>query len=77
MEAFIFIGIVLLIGVGIAFAFGVLEDARKMAAAGERVYFLSPFGWWFACAVAGIGAVALYWLMHHSSLAIQARRSAG
>ena len=53
--------------VHIAFAFAVLFDAgnRRQQA---RLQFVGPGIWFLATLLGGIVVVAVYWLMHHSTL---------
>lgn len=50
------------------FASGVKEDAEQLRAEKRGPLFVSPIFWALATLLGGFPIVALYWLMHHSTL---------
>jgi hypothetical protein len=74
-DVLAFVAIVLLIaGGGLAsivnfmFSVGVLLDGGQLRAKGRETKFVSPAVWGLAVLIGSFVALALYWLIHHSSL---------
>ena len=55
--------------VNIAFASAVARDAGKLAKRQHPTWLTSGVTWAFATLVGGVWVVAIYWLVHYSSLA--------
>lgn len=53
-----------------ALADGVYVDAKKLDEIpdGKGALFVAPRVWWLATILLGLAAVAVYWLIHHSTL---------
>jgi hypothetical protein len=54
--------------VNLLFAFGVMNDAERIRSKGEEVAFVGPGTWALGVLVGSFLVVALYWLVHHSTL---------
>jgi len=54
--------------VNLLFALGVLRDANRTQDSGREPLFVSPTVWFFGVLFGSFLVLALYWLMHHSSL---------
>ena len=54
--------------VNLLFALGVLRDANRTQDQGREPLFVSPTVWFFGVLFGSFLVLALYWLMHHSSL---------
>jgi len=63
------IGIFLAFVVNLAFAIGLLNDAATRSAQGRPVRYVSGFTWFAATIVGSFLVVALYWVVHDSTLA--------
>jgi len=50
------------------FALGVLRDAHRLHDKGHGPMFVGPNTWFFGVLFGSFLVLALYWLMHHSSL---------
>ena len=75
-------GAVLVIVIGffvhLLFALGVMRDGDRIRTAGGDTRFVGPGAWAASVLLGGLLAVALYWLIHHSSLrAPETKPSAG
>ena len=66
LLALVVAGAILL--VRIVFAIGVFIAARRIAARGSPTLFIGPVLWSLAVVCGGLLVVALYWLLHHSTL---------
>lgn len=62
---FIVVGLVL----NLLLALGVYSEASRRLMRGNQVWFVGPGLWSFATFVGGITTAAIYWAMHHSTLA--------
>jgi hypothetical protein len=68
-TGFLFIIITLLtLVIHFAFAFGVKEDGERLQEELRGPLFVRPPLWGLATLLGGLPVVALYWVMHHSSL---------
>ena len=54
--------------VNLLFALGVLHDAHRIHDKGHGPLFVGPTVWFFGVLFGSFLVLALYWLMHHSSL---------
>ena len=54
--------------VNLLFALGVLRDANRIQDRGSEPMFVGPTVWFFGVLFGSFLVLALYWLMHHSSL---------
>jgi hypothetical protein len=54
--------------VNLLLSIGVLRDGIQLRAKGGDTKFASPAVWGLAVMIGSFLAVALYWLIHHSSL---------
>jgi hypothetical protein len=54
--------------VNLLFALGVLSDAHRLHDKGHGPLFVGPNVWFFGVLFGSFLVLALYWLMHHSSL---------
>jgi hypothetical protein len=59
-------GIVLLVNTRFALAVG--ADAKSRLDTGKGLAFVGPLTWFIAACIGSLAVVALYWLMHYSSL---------
>ena len=57
------------IAVQVLFTICIWNDTQRLKALGRDTVLLTPFAWAGAALVAGLAAVALYWLVHYSSFA--------
>lgn len=58
----------LLFALNVLFAQGILNDAVAQRTTGKRVFFVAPEVWGLATVMGGLVVVALYWVLHHSTL---------
>jgi hypothetical protein len=54
--------------INLLFALGVLQDAHRLHDKGHGPLFVGPNVWFFGVLFGSFLVLALYWLMHHSSL---------
>ena len=54
--------------INLLFALGVLRDANRIQDRGSEPMFVGPTVWFFGVLFGSFLVLALYWLMHHSSL---------
>ena len=66
LVVFVVVGTILLVRVG--FAVGVLIDARGLVSRATPTLFMGPELWAAAVLLGGLLVVALYWLLHRSTL---------
>jgi hypothetical protein len=64
------VGGAILLVVNLIFAVGVMRDGDRMREQGREPTFVGPNGWALGVLVGSFVVVALYWLIHHSSLRI-------
>lgn len=64
--------VLLTVVIHIAFAFGVLADAQRLATPPEIV---GPFTWAGATLLGGLVTAVVYWALHHSTLSRRAARA--
>jgi hypothetical protein len=58
-------------------AVGVLSDTRQLASRGRRTELVPGVIWTVAVLVTGVLGLALYWLVHHSTLRADGERRTG
>ena len=51
-------------------AMGVYREASRRQIRGDKVWFVGPGLWSFAVFLGSVMPAAIYWLMHHSTLAV-------
>ena len=59
---------VLVFLVQLAFAVAVYQDAERNLRPRGRLLFVNPFTWALTALISSVAGVALYWLLHHSTL---------
>ncbi len=57
------------------FALGVLRDAHRRQDRNRELLFVGPTTWFFGVVFGSFLVLALYWLMHHSSLSGSATKA--
>jgi len=68
LPVFYFVIIILTAIVHLAFAAGVMSDAKLLAVRGGGTFLVSPGIWGFATLVGGVWVALAYWVIHHSNL---------
>jgi uncharacterized membrane protein YadS len=58
--------------VNVMFAIGITRDGDRIREKGGETMFVGPNGWALGVLVGSFLVVALYWLVHHSSLRVRA-----
>jgi hypothetical protein len=62
------VGVLIAFAVNVAFGLGLLKAATKRRARGLPVRYASGYGWFAATLVGSFLVVALFWLVHESTL---------
>lgn len=55
------------------FARAIRTDGDRLELLGQGTWFVAPVVWSAATLLGGVLTVAVYWLLHHSSLSVQRR----
>jgi hypothetical protein len=58
--------------VNVVFAIGITRDGDRIREKGGETMFVGPNAWALGVLVGSFLVVALYWLVHHSSLRVRA-----